>query len=575
MRTLLTSLHSKFIHPSLALPYLAAYCGSECGELRIREFTVHEPKENVLAALLAEQPDVIAFSVYLWNRRETLELVDALAVVRPQLRLLLGGPEVSFDGPELFDRHPGLTAVVRGEGELPMRALLRAWQRQEDPGAIPRLLRRTDDNLLAGPDGPLLDSLDLLPSPFALGLVELTQGLVYYETSRGCPYTCAFCMSSLDRQVRSFSMARIHSDLSLLMDREVPKIKLVDRTFNYDAARAREIFRFILERNRHSHFHFEIGAHLLDEATLQLLETVPDDMFQFEIGVQSTLPATLAAIGRKAPFDSLAENIRRLRRKNNIHLHLDLIAGLPGEGLADFLISIDRVATLNPHHLQIEPVKLLPGAPLRKQASARGIQFDPNPPYTVLATVDMSFDDLERLRGISRLCDLICNSQRFGGFLQGLTVACGSLSAGLEKIEDFWRQAGLFRHPLSQRNVFEKVADFVKEKSTGKQRDELLERLARDFAHSERVVPGNAPDFFDTDLNEEEQVRLRQKARAEQNAIKGQGIKLQHFAAVFHHLPDLTGRTVLVFFYFTESCRGMQVRELSLATNETTPLPLD
>jgi anaerobic magnesium-protoporphyrin IX monomethyl ester cyclase len=348
------------------------------------------------------------------------------------------------------------------------------------------------------------------------------------------------------------------------MERGVPNIKLVDRTFNYDATRAREIFAFILKHNRGSHFHFEIGAHLLDEATLKLLETVPDNMFQFEIGVQSTLPATLAAIGRKAPLDTLGENVRRLRRKGNIHLHLDLIAGLPGEGFADFLTSIDRVAALNPHHLQIEPVKLLPGAPLRQQAEQRHIRFDPNPPYTVLATPDLSFDELERLRGISRLCDLLCNSERFSGFLQGLAATCGSLSAGLETMEAYWRQAQLFRNPLSQRGVFEKVADFVQAAVAGKQQDELREMLARDFAHSERVVPGNAPDFFDTNLTEEEQTRLRQQVREEQDTIKGQGIKLQHFAAAFHHLPGQTGRSVLVFLYLTETGRGMRVIERAL-----------
>lgn len=575
MRTLLTTLHSKFIHPSLALPCLAAYCGAECGELRIREFTVHEPKENILAALLAEQTEVIAFSVYLWNRRDTLELIDALAVARPQLRLIVGGPEVSFDGPELFAAHPGLTALIRGEGELPLRALLRAWQEDEEPGAIPRLLRRCDDQLLEGPDGPPLESLDDLPSPFALGLTDLTRGLVYYETSRGCPYSCSFCMSALDRQVRSFSRERIHRDLGLLMEKGVPKIKLVDRTFNYDAGRALAIFRFILEHNRCSHFHFEIGAHLLDEAGLQLLETVPDDMFQFEIGVQSTLPETLAAIGRKAPLDTLAENVRRLRQKGNIHLHLDLIAGLPGEGFADFLTSIDRVAALNPHHLQIEPVKLLPGAPLRRQAAERGIRFDPNPPYSVLSTPDLSFDQLEQLRGISRLCDLLCNSGRFSGFLQELTAACVSLSAGLNRMEDFWRRKEFFRNPLSQRGVFEKVGDFVNAEFAGEVQERLRELLARDFAHSERVVPGNSPDFFDTALTEEELLDLRQLARAEQDAIKGQGIKLQHFAAVFHRLPEHAGRTVLVFLYLTETGQGMRVEELPLTHPNTSSSPLD
>lgn len=564
MRTLLTTLHSKFIHPSLALPCLAAYGGFECGELLIREFTVHEPKENILAALLAEAPDVIAFSVYLWNRRETLELVDALALVRPGLRIVLGGPEVSFDDAELFARHGGLTALIRGEGEIPLRALLGAWARGEEPGIIPRVLRRDGEELIEGPDGPLLDPLDELPSPFQLGLVDTGRGFVYLETNRGCPYTCSFCMSALDQRVRSFSMARIRADLDWLLEREIPKIKLVDRTFNYHAERAREIFAHILAHNRNSHFHFEIGAHLLDDATLDLLEQVPAGMFQFEIGVQSTLPETLAAIGRQAPLDRLTENVSRLRRVGNIHLHLDLIAGLPGEGFGDFLASIDRVAALKPHHLQIEPVKLLPGAPLRLQAEDFAIRFDPHPPYTVLATADLNFADLERLRGIGRLMDLTFNSGRCDRFLAGLTEACGGLAAGLTQLEEYWRRTGLFRHPLSQRGIFEGLAAFVAAEFSGKTGEELREQVARDFAHSERVVPGNAPDFFDTVLDGDEERWVREEVRQKQETIKGQGIKLQHFAARFRHLPELTGPTLLLFLYYTETGRGLRVEEYPL-----------
>ena len=186
MRVLLATLHSKFIHPSLALPCLAAFCHDLPVALTIREFTVHEPKESILAALLAAEPEVVAFSVYLWNRRETLELVDALAVARPGLKLVLGGPEVSFDGAELFHRHPGLTALVRGEGELPLHGLLAAWAAKAEPVAVPRLAWRRGESVIEGPDGPLLASLDDLPSPFALGLVDLSRGFVYYESSRGC-----------------------------------------------------------------------------------------------------------------------------------------------------------------------------------------------------------------------------------------------------------------------------------------------------------------------------------------------------------------------------------------------------
>jgi anaerobic magnesium-protoporphyrin IX monomethyl ester cyclase len=564
MRTLLTTLHSKFIHPSLALPCLAAYCGPECGTLLIREFTVHEPKAQVMASLLADEPDVVAFSVYLWNRRETLELADALAVAKPDLRIVLGGPEVSFDGPDLLRKHSGISAVIRGEGEIPLRGLLASWVRGHDPVGVPRLYWQGESGIQEGPDGPLLPDLDAIPSPFRLGLVDLSRGLVYLETSRGCPYSCSFCMSALDRTVRSFSPERIKEDLLFLMQQRIPRVKLVDRTFNYDAARAREIFAFILAHNHTSRFHFEIGAHLLDPDTLSLLEAVPTGLFQFEIGVQSTLPETLAAVDRRSCLERLAENVRRLRQTGNIHLHLDLIAGLPKEDYRDFLQSIDRVMELSPHHLQIEPVKLLPGSPLRYEAGQRGIRFDPHPPYTVLATPDLSFADLEKLRGIGRLLDLTWNTGRFPRFFEELNRQCSSLSAGLEKIADDWQSKGLLRHPLSQRGVFEGIWESVREIFSGEKMDLLRECLGHDFAHSERVVPETAPAFFDTALQPEEARMVREKVREKAAALRGEHVKVQSFAAVFNRLPEGRGRTILLFIYLIRSGEGLQVQELPI-----------
>jgi len=564
MRTILTTLHSKYIHPSLALPYLAAYCAEGCGELCIREFTVHEPKENVLAALLSEAPDVVAFSVYLWNRRENLELADALAVARPGIRVVLGGPEVSFDGSQLFERHNGLAALVRGEGEIPLRGLLCAWNKGRNPEGVPRLVWRRGDDIVEGPDAPPLTDLDAVPSPFESGLVDLNRGVVYYETSRGCPFECAFCMSALDRSVRSFSMERIERDLRFLMEQRVSSVKLVDRTFNYDAARARRIWSFILQHNHSTHFHFEIGAHLLDEESLDLLETVPKGVFQFEIGVQSTLPGTLKAIGRRADLERLEAAVARLRRIGRIHLHLDLIAGLPGEGFDEFLASVDRVVALRPHHLQIEPVKLLPGSPLRRDAEKLGVRFDPSPPYAVLGTPDLAFEQIERLRGISRLFDLTYNSGRFGTFLDGLQSLCGSLSTALDRMEAWWRAQGLFRHPLSQRVLFEKMWEFIYASFDGPENETLRQRLAFDFALSERVVPDNPPPFFDTNLSDDEARQVKERAKEETGRVRGMGIKVQHFAAVFDNLPEISRRAVILFLYLTKTGGGMEARRVVL-----------
>jgi len=561
MYTILTTLHSKFIHNSLALPCLAAYCREDCGELLIREFTTHEPRESVLAMLLEENPDVVAFSVYLWNRNETLALVDALAVAKPGLRIILGGPETSFEGEELFIQHPGLTALVRGEGEEPLHALLSAWESGKSPGSIPRVSIREDDDIINGPTSPPLTNLDDIPSPFQLGLVDITRGFVYYETSRGCPYRCSFCLSARDDKVRSFSMERIKRDLTLLMENGVPKVKLVDRTFNYDAERSREIFRFILENNRCTHFHFEIGAHLLDNESLVLLEQVSPDVFQFEIGVQSTLEETLNAIDRNVNLDKLIENVKRLRDCNRIHLHLDLIAGLPGEDYNSFLGSLDRVIALKPHHLQIEPVKLLPGSPLRDQAKELQVSFDPSPPYTILRSPELGFDDLQRLQEISRLLDLTYNSCCFTAFLARLESRHGSFAKGMTWLAEEWRRLGLFRFPMNRQTIFHKLIEIIESCIEVPARNSFIESLAYDYACCERIVTNRIPAFFDTDLRPVEQAWVRDTVQDKTNTIKGQGIKLQYFAAVFNTLQEEGMRNVHLFLYLTQTGENMKVDE--------------
>ncbi len=561
MRTLLTTLHSKFIHNSLALPCLVAYCGDDCGDLLIREFTVHEPRESILAMLLSEKPEVVAFSVYIWNRREILDLVDALSVARPELRIVLGGPEVSFEGDELFDRHPGITALIRGEGEEPLRTLLTAWQQGQPPGVIPRLVLRQGSELVSGPDSPPLTDLDSIPSPFRLGLTDLKRGFVYYETSRGCPFRCSFCLSARDNHLRSYSLERIHSDLLFLMQHKVAKVKLIDRTFNYDAKRARELFRFILEHNQSTHFHFEIAAHLLDKPTLELLDTVPPEMFQFEIGVQSTLESTLDAIDRKVSLTKLEENVRHLRKSNRINLHLDLVAGLPGDRLDNFLASIDRVMLLAPQHLQIEPVKLLPGSPLRDQAAELQIRFDPNPPYTVLASQELSFAELQQLQEISRLIDLTYNSGCFQTFLHELSTATGSFAAGLVWLAGQWRQRDLFRFPLSRQALVQNLFEIIQARDKDALQTRLLESLAYDYARCERVVTRHLPALFETTLTSAEQHWVQKAVQSKTDEIKGQGIKLQYFATIFKTLHSSAQRTTYLFFYLTETGQKMRVEE--------------
>jgi anaerobic magnesium-protoporphyrin IX monomethyl ester cyclase len=577
MKTTLTTLHSKFIHPSLALPCLAAYCARDCGKLQIREFTVHEPRENILAALLREHPEVIAFSVYIWNRIETLTLVDAIHVARPDIRIILGGPEISFPDAGIWDRHPGIKAIIHGEGERPLNTLLSAWKAGiQPPPQSPGLSVRTPEGIDSNPAPMLLDDLDDLPSPYVRNLVACDKGFVYYESSRGCPYSCAFCMSALDTRVRSFSMQRIRDDLLLLMRHKVPKIKFVDRTFNYNPERAREIFTFILEHNHSSHFHFEIGAHLLDHATMKLLEQVPEDMFQFEIGVQSTFDDTLKNIQRHAPLEILLANVDHLLRRTHIHIHLDLIAGLPGDDFTRVVRGIDRLMQLRPHHLQIEALKLLPGAPLRRDAAALGLNYEPNPPYTVMNSDKLDFFALERIRGMSRLLDMTWNCGRAHRFILELARHYRSPGTALAEMETYWSQNDLLRFPLGQREIFEHLGNAVASMFSSRPEvvDLLHQTLLRDLALREPITPAKVPTFHSAELKQSEQQAVKRLVKEKLERIRGKGVKLQHFAAYLPALregkktpepesktDDIRSGDIHVFFYLSASGRPLRVEE--------------
>jgi len=559
MKILLTTLHSRYIHASLALPYLKAYCRPVCSTIQILELTLHQPKENILAQIVAADAEVICFSVYLWNRVVTLELVGCLKQINPACRIVLGGPDISFETAVFFQQYP-VDAIISGEGERPLLHLLRAWQAGEEPTPLPGL------QLPGGhvnDQESLLDHLDQIPSPFAGGLVDLSRGLVYYESSRGCPYRCSFCLSARSKRVRSFSMDRIKADLRLLMGQEVKLIKFVDRTFNYDSQRTREIFRYILENNSSSAFHFEIGAHLLDESTLQLLEQVPSGMFQFEIGVQAILPEILQQVSRAMSLDQLAANVRALRKRTRIHLHLDLVAGLPGGGLLEFFEAIDWTYALGADHLQIELVKLLPGTPLRRQAEEFKICFDPTPPYGVLSTKRWSFAELERVRGISRLNDLLVNSDKFPRLITALIAVFGSFSRCLDDLNSYWCKNQLYVGSRSLRQLAEELDHYVDQCSCAPCQLRLREALARDYAHSERVVSGSAPDFFDQRLTTEEQAQVRKRVKEELAGVERDG-KIQFFSSIFHQLPEAPGRRIVIFIYVTRTTVGVEVEELIL-----------
>ncbi|HEY3309107.1 MAG TPA: DUF4080 domain-containing protein [Desulfuromonadaceae bacterium] len=502
MKILFTTLHAKYSHASLALPCLAAFCHDLPGlQMVIREWTVHEPSEQLLRQVIAEQADLVAFSCYIWNIEKTLRIASDIKKISPNTLIVLGGPEASFGVFELMHDNPEIDFIIKGEGEKCFRELVETLLIQDHHSpekadllqAVENLFFRDGEDIVSGPLSKTNLNLDTLPSPFQAGLVDLDKPLIYYETSRGCPFSCAFCLSSVEGQVRSFSMERIKEDLLFLMQRKVSHIKLVDRTFNYDAERAGEIWNFILTHNLTSHFHFEIAADLLTVDNLKILKKVPPKTFRFEIGVQSTSSETLERVNRKTNLTTIFDNVRRLRTETEIELHLDLVAGLPGEEFSGFLVSLQQVAELNPHEIQIEPLKVLKGSPMREIALREQYRFSSFPPYTILVTPWLSYDKISRIETIGRLLDLFYNR---GNFTAALRVLLQEMNlAGLFDL--LAGQAGNENmSSLSTRRVYELLPRLAKGIVSEQNRRLFQEALFFDYCCNEMPRMGKLPAFI-------------------------------------------------------------------------------
>jgi len=501
MKILLTTLHAKYSHASLALPCLAARCNDLAGvEINIREYTVNEPREHLLRQIVLEKADLVAFSCYIWNIEKTLGIVSDIKKISPETLIVLGGPEVSFETFDLMHKYPAVDFVIKGEGEDVFRQLAGALANQgakSPPGSILEDLRnlffRDGSDIISGPHGSDYLQLDSIPSPFEAGLVDLDKPLIYYETSRGCPFSCAFCLSSIEGQVRSFSMERIKRDLLFLMQKKLPQIKLVDRTFNFDAHRAEEIWRFILEHNQGSHFHFEIAADLLSDKSVEILKLVPADTFRFEIGIQSASNDTLKRVNRTADLDRIFYFVRRLKVETNIQLHLDLVAGLPGEDYTSFLASLQALADLHPHQIQVEPLKVLKGSPMREIAARNDYSFSESPPYTILRNPWLSYEHIGRIETVGRLLDLFCNHEGFKTALDLLTRTT-PLSTLLDQMASKAVQKTLSGlSSLGQYELFYYLATLDKEGTCDKL---LADALFFDFCNNEMPRQGKLPSFI-------------------------------------------------------------------------------
>lgn len=431
MKTLICQINSKFVHSSLAAWCLLAGVNSfsqEQHEVNVVEGTINEQAERVLDRIISKEPDVVGFCSYIWNIEFVKVVAEEVKNALPLCKIVLGGPEVSYNTADLLTECPFVDFIISGEGELPFARLLDGLSK----GVIPEgygICYREKEGLYVSE--PYISCLEP-PSPYCTEYFDRLSGrMVYFETSRGCPYSCAFCLSGRCGGVRYFDLERVKKELILLANSGTQTIKFVDRTFNANKKRAKEILLFICDQYLKGIpegvcFHFEIAGDILDEELISLLTSAPKGLFQLEIGMQSFNEETLTAINRKTDCEVLKRNVLRLTEANNMHIHIDLIAGLPLEGLDSFKESFNTAYSLNADMLQLGFLKLLHGAPMRENATAFPCEFSKNPPYEVTSTPWLTADDITLLRQVEDLLDRTYNSGRFRLTLDYALSLCNS-----------------------------------------------------------------------------------------------------------------------------------------------------
>lgn len=412
-------LNSQYIHSSLApwclLAGINKYCVKEV-TTHIVEGTINEKIEDVAQRVIDKRPDVVGFSCYIWNIKQTEQLISLVKKQVPDSKIILGGPEVSYNAEEMLGKLPLVDYVISGEGEKPFAELIDAVQEKKEPGKIPGVCYRGNGLIInSAPNIPD----EIPPTPYGKTYFQSLNGrIAYLESSRGCPYSCAYCLSGRCGSVRYYNIERTKKEMLLLANSGTKTIKFVDRTFNANRIRAFELFAFVIKNYGKDIpngvcFHFEIAGDLLDEETINLLATAPTGSIQLEIGLQSFNPKTLEAIHRRTDVNLLNSNIQRLMSAGNIHIHIDLIAGLPYEGWESFAESFNIAYRLRPNMLQLGFLKLLHGAPMREKSEEFPCKYDDDPPYEVIETPWLSHNELIKLHYTEDALNRLSNSGRF------------------------------------------------------------------------------------------------------------------------------------------------------------------
>ncbi len=471
MKLLLTALNAKYIHSNLALHYLKAFAGKYRESIGIKEYTINHSMPEILKGIYKERADIVAFSCYIWNIEMILQVAAELKKVSPDIIIWFGGPEVSYDYDRNLREYPFLDGVMIGEGEetfLELSTYYMEGGKELDQiagiaykqSAKREKDREKEDSTITKTLNRRLISLDEIPFPYD-DFEYFQNKIIYYESSRGCPFSCSYCLSSIERQVRLRSLELVTRELQIFLERKVAQVKFVDRTFNCNKNHAMQIWNYIkMHDNGVTNFHFELSADLLGEEELEFLSTLRPGQVQLEIGVQSTNPETIKAIRRKMNFAQLRRNVEKINAGGNIHQHLDLIAGLPMENYESFGRSFQEVYALKPEQLQLGFLKILKGSLMEEEAKNYGILYQNKSPYEVLSTNWLSFDEILQIKGICEMVEVYYNSGQFHYSIQYLEHHFPTGFALYEALNHYYEQHNLYQAAHNRIKRFEILLDF-------------------------------------------------------------------------------------------------------------------
>lgn len=543
MKVLLTAINAKYIHSNLAVYSLRAYAGKYAQQTEIAEYTINQPMDDILSDIYKKRPDVLCLSCYLWNILYVEQLITEISKVLPGMQIWLGGPEVSYNAVSVMKKYPQVTGVMCGEGEETFLELMEHWMGEgKDLSMIQGIVYRKEENCIQNEVRPVMD---LSKVPFVYDHIEDFQNkIIYYESSRGCPFSCSYCLSSIDKCLRFRDLELVKKELQFFIDHEVPQVKFVDRTFNCKHSHSMAIWTYLKEHDRgKTNFHFEVAADLLNEEELNLIASLRPGLIQLEIGIQSTNPETITEIRRKMNFEEVKRIVKRIQKTGNVHQHLDLIAGLPYENYERFAQSFRDVYALHPEQLQLGFLKVLKGSYMHEKTRDYELLYQDRPPFEVLSTRWLSYDDVIRLKGVEEMVEVYYNSGQFVNTLRLLEEEFTDSFVLYENLSCYYEENGLHMMNHSRITRYEVLFAFIKE-HVEKDVEKYRQMLILDLYLRENVK--KRPEFAgEINIEKREAAAFYEKEEEEHHYLKGyEGFDKRQLRKMTH-LEWINGKLIL------------------------------